>query len=315
MTIGIAAFGPQAGLAVYKGLQIAERVGWGSIGGFACLAVIDATGELRYFQTQRGGSSTLFVDGDLTGLSPPPTVSSARIAALMSSGPDRPEPLSQFVPGDPTVGLVTGHRLPNTPGADGRILNQDVLLRMKQGNTPQQAVDSVLDANLQADAGLIALDLAGNLYARNSDRVQQRPDLGHARREAGDLAVEVLHNAIHPAGALAALVADTTMETMLPQFHPDQWVEVNAGISVRLGPVSALMVDDKMNAIEVITTDAGLLRDYSNGAAIYIGSAVMQNGRQLGSTVTEPYVVLEQGRIVSLSGQKQLRVGFRKHQN
>ncbi len=49
-----------------------------------------------------------------------PTVfAHARHAALMSSGPNRPSPLAQFTPGDARVGLVTGHRLPNTVGAGG----------------------------------------------------------------------------------------------------------------------------------------------------------------------------------------------------
>ena len=313
MTIGIAAYGPQAGLAIFKALRSAERIGWGSIGGFASFSVISANGQLLRYQTQRGGSKTLFVDGDLTGVEPPAVVINAPIAALMSSGPDRPEPLSQFVPGDPSAGLICGHRLPNTPGQNGRILNLDVLHYLQQNYSPQQAIDTVLAANPQADVGLIAVDVQGRIYAANSARVQQRPDLGQARRQhsPSGAVVEVLHNAIHPAASLANVVADIALETMAPTFHPDRFLLVEAGIPVRLGEQGVVQVNAELRAISVITTDASLLHDQCNGAAIYIGSEVSQAGRRLGATVTEPYVVLEQGRIVSLSGQTSLRIGFR----
>ena len=313
MTIGIAAYGSHAGLAVFKALRAAEAIGWGSIGGFASLAVITEDNRLARYQTQRGGSATLFVDGDLTGVAPPPEVLGATIAALMSSGPDRPEPLSQFVPGDAATGLISGHRLPNTPGCNGKILNLDALDHLHQGKTPQQAVDLVIEANPQADVGLIAVNVHGQIYARNSQRVQQRPDLGWARRVHGpsSAAVEVLHNAIHPAGSLAGMVADIALETMAPAFHPDNWVLVEAGIPVQLGKHGIVHVDAELRALSIVTSDASLLRGHGNGAAIYIGSEVRQAGRRLGATITEPYVVLEQGRIVSLSGQQSLRVGFR----
>src|SRR3546814_1977272 len=93
--------------------------------------------------TQRGGTATL-VGAKGT---PPPAFASARLVALISSGPDRPEPLMQFTPADAAVGMVTGHRLPNTPGVDGRPLNLAVLARLQQGETPRQAVEAVLAAN------------------------------------------------------------------------------------------------------------------------------------------------------------------------
>ena len=313
MTMGIAAAGPHAGLAVFKALHAAEKIGWGSIGGIASFAVITEDNQLLRYQTQRGGSSTLFIDGDRTGVEPPSEVLNAPLAALMSSGPDRPEPLSQFVPGTATAGLVTGHRLPNTPGRNGNILNLDVLQHLQQGKSPQQAVDSVLADNPQADAGLIALNRQGQIYARNSERVQQRPDLGWARREHAPTGavVEILHNAIYPHASLAAVVADIALETMVPTFHPDRWLSVDAGIPVQLGTHGMVQVDTELRALSIVTSDATLLQGSSNGAAIYIGSEVLQGKRRLGVTVTEPYVVLEQGRIISLSGQPSLRIGFR----
>src|ERR1700686_2557427 len=117
MTIGIAARGPNAGLAVYRSLRAAERVGTGSIGGFATFAAITADGKLLRHETQRGGTSTLFIEGESTGTEPPPEVAAATSAAVISSGPDRPEP-EKLLSADPLAGLVTGHRMPITIGVD-----------------------------------------------------------------------------------------------------------------------------------------------------------------------------------------------------
>ena len=145
MTIGIAVTGDGAGLAAFRALEAVERVARGAIGGFVSFVVISEGGALLRAETQRGGTSTLFVEGERTGATPPPAVADARFAALMSSGPDRPTPLAQFTPGDAAHGLVTGHRLPNMPG-DGtdRPLNEAVLARLVAGADPRQAVETEL---------------------------------------------------------------------------------------------------------------------------------------------------------------------------
>ncbi|MCB1719748.1 MAG: hypothetical protein KDK05_31855, partial [Candidatus Competibacteraceae bacterium] len=79
----------------------------------------------------------------------------------------------------------------------------------------------------------------------------------------------------------------------------------------QLGTHGMVQVDTELRALSIVTSDATLLQGSSNGAAIYIGSEVLQGKQRLGVTVTEPYVVLEQGRIISLSGQPSLRIGFR----
>ena len=83
MTIGIGAAGPNAGLAVFRALAAAEAVGHGAIGGFAVFAVLTADGRVIRAETQRGGSATLFTDGETTGGPPPPEVASARFAAVV----------------------------------------------------------------------------------------------------------------------------------------------------------------------------------------------------------------------------------------
>ena len=94
MTIGIAAYGPNAGQAIIDALRAAEVVGHGAISGFVSMVVIGEDGELHRIETQRGGTQGLLKGGEM-----PTHFMRARHAALMSSGPDRPSPLAQFTPG------------------------------------------------------------------------------------------------------------------------------------------------------------------------------------------------------------------------
>src|SRR5699024_9962606 len=125
MTIGIAAHGPNAGLAVARALAAVEKVATGATRGYAVFAAIDSAGRLHRAETQRGGTATLFVDAEATGVAPPAEAAAAHTAGLISSGPDRPAPLTQYVPAEPGAGLVTGHRLPNAAGTSGRPVNLD----------------------------------------------------------------------------------------------------------------------------------------------------------------------------------------------
>ena len=314
MTIGIAASGNNAGLAIFRALRVIEAVGSGCIGGFASFAAITADGKLVRATTQRGGTSTLFVVDERTGTDPPFEFAGAPVAALMSSGPDRPEPLAQFVAGDGNTGLVTGHRFAHAPGANGVAFNQDVLNRMKRGTMVVTAVDEVLAENPRADVGLIGIDVTGHIHARNAERVAARIDAGAAGL-AGDLpgtAVSILHNAIHPVAGIADLAAEVAMETMRPTGLPEFWIEASAGTPVVLGERNTVRVASDLHVLEVTTTDASLLSGRQDGAPIYIGSQVWQDGKRLGHTVFEPYVVLVDGVIESLIGQRTLRVGCRR---
>lgn len=316
MTIGIAAHGRNAGLAVFSALRAVEKVGAGCIGGFVSFAAIAEDGKLIRAATQRGGTSTLFIDGDLIGADPPGAIARASIAALMSSGPDRPEPLAQFVAGDAYTGLVTGHRFAHQPGGNGIPFNQDALQRMQSGMDVKSAVEAVIAENPGADVGLIAIDLRGRVHARNSKRVDARPDLGAEERTSGDdVVVSILHNAIHPAAGIAALAADVAMEIMLPARAPDFWIHATAGTPVVLGESDSVEVNADLRVVEVRTTDASLLRGRQDGAAIYIGAEVRKNGEKIGYTTTEPYVVLNDGVVESLSGQPEFKIGCRQEKN
>lgn len=313
MTIGIAAFGPQAGLAVFRALAAVERVGRGAIGGFASFVAIGSDGTLWRAETQRGGTTTLFVAGEATGIPPPAAIATATWAGVMSSGPDRPPPLARFTPADPAVGLLTGHRLPNSAGPDGRPLNEAVLARMRAGEAPARAVAAVLEAAPDADAGIIALDRQNRLIALNSAHVEGRGDLGRCVLERPEIAagVAVLHNAIHPSGPLARLAAEVALDSMAPEDRADLWITVAAGTPLALGAHNAVILGDADRAETIVVTRPAMLSGRISGAPIAYRAAVERRGRRLGFTTDEPYGLIEDGRIVSLSGQDEVQIGVR----
>ncbi len=314
MTIGIVVSGPRAGLAVFNALRAVERVGRGSIGGFVSLVAITTDKKLVRATTQRGGSRTLFTAGDLTGVEPPPLFAEATAAALMSSGPDRPEPLAQFTPGDPLGGLVSGHRLPNTPCRSGRPLNIEVLERMKAGEPADRAAPDVLDANPEIDAGIIALDREGRLFAGDTALVERRTDRGRAveRDAVTGARVAVLHNAIHPHQPLAALAAAVALDTIAPADRMDLWVEVGTSTPVEIGEPGRIEVDASGRARRIVVAPGAVARARPDGTVLTFGMPVMQGKELLGRVALEPFTVIQGIRIVSLGGQDVLRLGVRR---
>jgi hypothetical protein len=79
-----------AGQAIFDALRAVERVATGAAGGFAAFVAITEEGDLLRAETQRGGTRTLFIEGEITGAALPPRIAAARLAGLMSSRPDRP---------------------------------------------------------------------------------------------------------------------------------------------------------------------------------------------------------------------------------
>ncbi len=313
MTIGIGAYGPNAGRAVFEALAAAEKVGRGAIGGFVAFAAIGEDGVLHRAETQRGGSTTLFTEGETTGVAPPAAVGAARLAGVISSGPDRPEPLAQYLTADPAGGLVTGHRIPPTGGARGAPMNGEALALLVAGKSAREAVETVIGANPEADCGLIAVDLGGGVHVRNTDRVARRPDLGLARRDdpASGAAVAVLHNAITPHPELADLVAALTLGTMVGVPEPAGWITIEAGTPIEMGPENAVICDAEGQAERVTTTDPAIGERGELGAAIYLASAVYVGGTLAGRTMFEPITATEAGRLKSLSGKASLRMSYR----
>jgi hypothetical protein len=312
MTIAIGAYGANAGLAIFKALQAAEAVGEGAIRGFVMLAVITPEGSLKRYETQRGGTRTLFTDGETTGVEPPEEVQRAIAAALISSGPDRPHPLSQFLAADAKAGLVTAHRVPQGPSVNDIPLNVEVLNALNAGKSAQEATESVLAQNPHADVGFITIDTHGNLYLQNAPRVQKRLDLGGAYRECESTGAKlaVLHNAIEPHASLAPLVADLGFRQMVEGNPIMGWVMLSADTPVVYGEVDALEVDMEGKVEQVITSDRTFTDRSRSGVAIYLHSLVRQNGQVIGKTLFEPICVVDQGRILTMSGQSQLRMSY-----
>lgn len=307
MTIGIAAHGPNAAAAILNALASAERVATGAIGGFVSLAAIGTDALLRRTEIQRGGGAALLAGGLA------PEILASPVAALMSSGPDRPTPLAQFTPGDARVGLVTGHRFPNMPGAAGSPLNDDVLARMAAGAAPDAAVAAVLAANPSSDAGLIAIGRDGAIGLGNTAYLEGFPDLGRSlMRSAADpaVAVAVLHNAIAPHASLAALVAELALGAMDGVLAADGALSIEAGIPVRTAPTCTLHVDAGSRAVGIDLVVATAV-PFRLSAGYGPGAPVRRDGTVIGFACEEPYLVVENGRLVSINGASSATVGLR----
>jgi len=312
MTIAIGAYGPRAGQAVYESLRAAERVGTGSLGGFASFAAITADGRLIRAETQRGGAGTLFTAGERTGVAPPSDIADAIAAAVIASGPDRPEPLAQFVPADGRVGLVTGHRLPQSTGIDGRPLNVATFEGLRAGLSSETAIAHVLDANPEADAGLLAVDLKGDVAASNSARVRRRHDFGLAHREskAHNARVAVLQNSVKPYPSLANLIADIALDVIMGEPASNGTIVVKAGTTVKLGSEALIEVDAGLVAARLVTTDPLVMKGAHICAPIYAGSPIYRAGQLIGYSRLEPIIELMDGRIMSLIGPSSLHIDY-----
>lgn len=291
MTIGVAAHGPHAGAAVRAAALAAELLGHGAIGGFAVFAVLDDDGRVQHATVQRGG---------VTALDLPPAWLRARHAALIESGPDRPEPLVQFLPGADGVGLVTGHRLPNRPGADGAPLNQAVLRRLAAGQAPDTAVAEVLRAHPEIDAGLIALSTDGRLAWGNTDRVARRPDQGQAARDNGACRLALLHNSIFPCPPLAQAMADLAWHALTGEACAWRALSLRAPVAIQPGPRDRVHVDARLRVTAIEQADPSFPTARRRANAVYLGSEVWQDGRHIGHTVSELVVDMADGRVFGL---------------
>lgn len=313
MTIGIAVSGPLAGLAAFAALRAVETVARGAIGGFVSFVALAEDGRLLAATTQRGGTRTLFAQPEAIGGLPPPAIATAPRAALISSGPDRPEPLIQFTPADPAAGLVTGHRLPNTPGCHGRPLNLAVLQRLANGETPRHAVEAELAANPAADAGLIALACDGTLFAADSALVRRRQDRGCflAEDPGSGARCAVLHNAIFPVAPLASLAAAVAFDTIGPAGDADLQVTLRAGLRLEPDGEPCLHLAAGGEPARLAVTERGWLDGCRHGVALPPGTAVRSNAGLVGRVLVGPYCVAEKGVLVSLNGRDDTIVGIR----
>jgi len=312
MTIGIGAYGPHAGEAVFEALQHVERatlgeVGSGSIYGFAVYTVITQDGKMITYTTQRGGTTTLVTSGEEVGLRPGKSVLEARVAGIISSGPNRPEPLTSLLAAKASVGLVTGHRIPNALCIKTKQpVNSRVLLLMEQGMKPQDAVNKVINEdNSHIDAGLIAVNLAGEIGVVNSQRILKRADLNHSRAEdkvMGSI-VEVINNEIFPPKAVGDLAAAIAINTMTREREPDFFVTVKSGTMVEKGDEDRVDVDANMVASKIYTIDHYVLEGGQLCVIPYAYSKVYKDEDFIGILMSEPVTVLKDGLTTKLCGR------------
>ncbi|WP_238365379.1 DUF6963 family protein [Mesobacterium pallidum] len=296
MTVGIAVSGPGAVPAALAALGAIEAVGRGAIGGFVSLVAI-ADGALLTAGVQRGGTGALRPDT----LGAP--FAEARLAALMSSGPDRPEPLVQFTPGDAAVGLMTGHRLPNMPGPGGTPPNLVALGAMRSGAGVVEAIEMALAEAPEADAGLIAMDLSGRIALANSALVARRDDIGAALVEdpGAGLSIGVLHNSIFPARGLAEVAVAAALDLAAPADAIDGEARL-VGESVTLGDMRALDLASDGSVAAITVDDPTWLGPAWEGSVVLRGDPVLRYGRPVGRITREVYCRLENGRIIGARG-------------
>ncbi|PJX20977.1 hypothetical protein CAP48_16795 [Advenella sp. S44] len=289
MTIGIAASGTNAGESVLAAVRAAELLGRGAIGGFAVFSVMLDDGKVHHCTTQTGG---------VTQLTIPDEWLLATRAAAISSGPHRPEPLQQFLPGIDDIGLVTGHRLPNLAGGDGEPLNQSVLRRMADGQTPQHSVDVVLKANSESDAGLIAVDAQGCIGWGNSQRVAARADLGCVHRREGDRQLALQHNSIYFMHGTKDAVGSLAWECLGGAAGRYQLLSMGQRVSLRTAQNDAIHLDadGKIRLIETANPQASYLA--GRFTAIYLGTPVWRAGCVIGHAISELIAQVEDGIVL-----------------
>ena len=229
------------------------------------------------------------------------------MAGFIASGPNRPEPLSDFLVASADTGLLTGHRLPNFPGIDGKPMNQSVLDMMSNGIAVQDAVNTILERNPSADCGLIAIDKKANGHCGNSIGMA-RPDAGMTTATRGNSSVWVLHNAVEPGLSLAPLLAEITLDSMSPDYAPTGSITLHAGCEVQPGNHTQLQIDAD-NRVRTIKLSQYPVNE-SLAVPINIGyrPPALRDDRLAGCLLYEPFLLATSGRLISIDGQNELAI-------
>lgn len=297
MTIGIAAYGTNAGAGALAALRAVEQVGRGAIGGFISLAVITAKGDLLRAETQSGGTGVLWTDPLFERISVAPCI------GLISSGANRPGPLSNFVSADPQIGIVSGHRMPQTPTPDGERLNDVVLAMMRAGHDPQAAIDAVIAQYPGMDAGFVACSTGGKMGLGNMPSVLLRDDHGSVvlRSDEGTECVAAVHNAIQPCRAIGALAGEIALDVMVTQRAPAMWIKMRSGLSLNLKDRNAVHVDADCMVQQIdYATAAHLIGDWSIGLGDKV--PVLSGQGQTGWLGYEPFMTIKNGLVKTIDG-------------
>ena len=294
MTICIAAHGHEAGKAVLNALAAIEAVASGAVGGFVSAVALEDRFCFRA-ETQDGGTRQLRFEQSST------LFEQASLAGLISSGPNRPPPLIDFLPAMAGVGLVTGHRSPSVRDRSGEPLNRQILQRLQSGQAPRDAVEEILCINPDADAGFIAMTCNGDAYAGNTRLVLKRPDIGKACARRGSASIVVMHNAITPVYPMAELAVQIALETLCPAHATIKFIVLQKGCKVIHGARSSIRINDD-NHVEQVVVSHPLSDDQ---AVLDLGyqADVCCHDRLVGVLLHEPYLLVSNGRLDSANGQ------------
>ncbi|AVO37971.1 DUF6963 family protein [Pukyongiella litopenaei] len=291
MTIGIAAYGPDAGQAVRRGMLAAEILGRGAIGGFAVFSVLDGRGRHRQVCCQDGGVASLALDAGFLA---------ARCAAVISSGPNRPEPLGQFLSGAAGIGLVSGHRLPNRVSAAGDPVNRDALARMAAGLPAAEAVAAVARENPEQDFGLVAVSASGGIGLANTERVAGRADLGADLRRGDGFGHALLFNSIHaiPGLPLAGMIGDIIGAALAGTAPAHRIGQLAGPAAIETGNEDRIELGPGDRVLFVVSADPAVTEDGARNTVIYSRCPVWRGGRRLGHAISEVSAPVRGGRIL-----------------
>ena len=306
MTVGIGIAGPGAGRAALAALAMVERVGRGMLGGFVSMAALDAAGRVLRAETGRGGA------GAVLAQALPEALMEAPVAVLISSGPDRLPPLSQFTPAAEGVGCLSGHRLPNMPGRPGGPpLNALALERLAAGGPAQAVLDRLMAENPDADAGLIAVTAGGEVAAADSALAAARNDAGGIVTAGGGLRIAVQHNSIFPVAGLAAVAAGAAIDSVAPADAHDFEITLAAGLPLTSGAPDGIEINAAGRVTAIGGLPPGWLAPVWQGAAAMRGRPVLRGGRVVGTLVSEAYCVARDGVLDSCDGDATVRLRVR----
>jgi hypothetical protein len=187
-------------------------------------------------------------------------------------------------------------------------LNEETLSAMAAGQSPAEALNALLTAWPQADAGIIALTVDGYHAIGNTGTVLRRGDLGSAlrgSREEGALVI-VIHNAIAPRHSLAALACEVAWDAM-HIASISRWIRLPVGVPIRSATQPAVWIDAAGNVKQV---DIEGPRP-ADRAGIGLGDRVavlLNDASACGWLGYEPYLMVDAGRIVSVDGLSELRL-------
>ena len=120
-----------------------------------------------------------------------------------------------------------------------------------------------------------------------------------------------MQNAIYPREIVAEVAAAVAIDVIRGAPVPDGHVRLDAGTPIRLGEAAAIQADRNLVATAVVTTDPTLVGGPTLGSAVYLDSLVYRDGEAVGRSLIDSLCVIEDGRIVSISGQESVRIPFK----